>query len=177
MSLFGSSPDDSNLQDSYAQKDQKTLFDDEQAPGPKSHASLFEDNADSGESPWSMPTPKKPGRGDPVKNLLPVEAVPESYVDAYDTLLDSEYRTSSGAISASAVRKTLEGSELEKGEQEKIYKLISNGRDLASGIGPNETNVLFALIGLSQEKEEATLDGVDERRARKCGQYAGMAGH
>ena len=169
MSLFGSSPDDSSLQNSDAQKEQKSLFDDEQASGAKSHASLFDDNGDNVDSPWSMPTPKKAGRGDLVKSLLPAAAVPESYIDAYDALLDSEYRTDSGTISSSGARKLLEGTGLEEAEQDRILKLVNSGQDLASGLGRNETHVLFALIGLAQEKEEATLDGVDERRARKCG--------
>ena len=171
MSLFGSSPDDSTLQNSRSQKEQRSLFDDEQAPQAKSHASLFDDNGDNGDSPWSMPAPKKAGRRDLVKTLLPGTSVPDSYIDAYDVLLDSGYRTPAGTISASGVKRILEGAELEKGEEERIFKLISGGQDLDSGLGRNETNVLFALIGLSQEKEEATLDGVDERRARECDQY------
>lgn len=167
MSLFGSSPDDSSLQDSHAKKEHTSLFDDEQAPGAKSHASLFDDNGDNTDSPWSMPTPKKAGRNDLVKSLLPNTAVPESYINAFDTLLESDYKTQSGTISAGGAKRLLEEAKLEKSEQERILKLISSGQDLTHGLGRNEANVLFALIGLSQEKEEATLDGVDERRSRE----------
>lgn len=168
MSLFGSSPDDSSLQDSSAQKGSKSLFDDDHAPGAKSHTSLFDDNEDSNESPWSIPTPKKAGRENLVRSLLPAAAVPESYIDAYDVLLDSEYRTDAGTVSTSGAKKLIAGTGLEKVEQERILKLVSGGKDLPNGLGRNEYNVLLALIGLSQEKEEATLDGVDERRARRC---------
>ena len=171
MSLFGSSPDDSTLQTSRAQKEQRSLFEHEQAPQAKSHASLFDDNGDNGDLPWSMPAPKKAGGGDLVKSLLPGTSVPDSYIDAYDVLLGSGYRTPAGTINASGVKRILEGAELEKGEDERILELISGGQDLDSGLGRNETNVLLALIGLSQEKEEATLDGVDERRARERDHY------
>jgi len=168
MSLFGSSPEDSSLQDSSVQKSSKSLFDDDHAPGAKSHASLFDDNEDNVDSPWSIPTPKKTGSGNLVRSLLPAAAVPESYIDAYDVLLDSEYRTDSGTVSTSGAKKLLEGTGLEKIEQERILKLVSGGKDLTNGLGRNEYNVLLALVGLSQEQEEATLDGVDERRARRC---------
>lgn len=168
MSLFGSSPDDSSLQDSSAQKGSKSLFDDDHVPEAKSHTSLFDDNEDNIESPWSIPTPKKAGRENLVRTLLPAAAVPESYIDAYDILVDSEYRTNSGTVSTSGVKKLIEGTGLEKVEQERILKLFSGGKDLTTGLGRNEYNILLALIGLSQENEEATLDGVDERRARRC---------
>jgi len=168
MSLFGSSPDDSSLQDSGAQKGSNSLFDDDHAPGAKSHGSLFDDNEHNIDSPWSIPTPKKTGRGNLARSLLPAAAVPESYIDAYDVLLDSEYRTDSGTVSTSGAKKLLEGTGLEEVEQERILKLVSGGKDLPNGFGRNEYNVLLALIGLSQEKEEATLDGIDERRARRC---------
>ncbi len=166
--MFGSSPDDSSLQDSSAQKGSKSLFDDDHAPEAKSHTSLFDDNEDNIESPWSIPAPKKAGRENLVRSLLPAAVVPESYIDAYDVLLDSEYRTNSGTVSTSGAKKLIEGTGLEKVEQERILKLVSGGKDLTNGLGRNEYNVLLALIGLSQEKEEATLDGVDERRARRC---------
>ena len=41
--------------------------------------------------------------------------------------------------------------------------IISSGGQL-SDLGRTEFNVLLALIGLAQEHEDITLDGVDERR-------------
>ena len=163
MSLFGSSPDDSSLSARPARPSQKpSLFDDEQAPGPKPGNSLFEDEGTNGGSPWDMPTPKKAGRSDLVKRLLPASDVPESYIDAFDALRETNYKGEGGQIGITGARKIFEGCGLDTSEQERILKLVTGGQQ--SGIGRNEFNVLLALIGLSQESEEASLDSVDERR-------------
>ena len=161
MSLFG---DDSSLDHPSNQAEQKSLFNDETAPASKSHSSLFDDNGDGGDSPWSMPTPKKAGRTDLVKTLLPASAVPESYIDAYDALLESEYKSASGTISLAGAKLLLETSGLTSREQGRALDLVSSGHDNRVELGRNEINVLIALIGLSQEKEDLSLDGVDERR-------------
>ena len=167
MSLFG---DDSSLNDPPPQAEQKSLFNDGAPPAAKSHSSLFDDNGDGDDSPWSMPTPKKTGRADLVKTLLPASTVPESYIDAFDTLLGSEYEAAPGTISLAGFKKLLEGSGLEAPEQAHILNLVTNGQDTSNGLGRSEFNVLVALIGLSQEKEEASFDGVDERRGSKYSQ-------
>ncbi|EXJ84812.1 hypothetical protein A1O3_05485 [Capronia epimyces CBS 606.96] len=155
MSLFGSSPTEP------APLEAKSLFGDEPAAA-TSASSLFAD--DEGESPWSMPAPKRVARQNLVKNLLPATDVPEYYVDAYDLVLHANERTGVG-ISLGAVVKVLEGSNLEKQEQHKILDfVIPGGRESANGVGRSEFNVLLALIGLGQEGEDITLDGVDERR-------------
>ncbi|KAL8793949.1 MAG: hypothetical protein Q9195_003462 [Heterodermia aff. obscurata] len=161
MSLFG---DDSSLDHPTTQAEQKSLFNDEIAPAAKSQSSLFNDNGDGGDSPWSMPTPKKAGRSDLVKTLLPTSAVPESYIDAYDALLESEYRSASGTISLAGAKQLLETSGLTSREQGRALDLVNSGHGNVAELGRNEINVLIALIGLSQEKEELSLDGVDERR-------------
>ena len=163
MSLFGSSPDDSSLSAQPARPNRKpSLFDDEQTPRPKSGNSLFEDEGTNGASPWDMPTPKKAGRSDLVKRLLPASDVPESYIDAFDALRETNYKAEGGQIDIVGVRKVFEGCGLGASEQDRILKLVTGGQQ--SGIGRNEFNVLLALIGLSQEGEEASLDSVDERR-------------
>lgn len=169
MSLFG---DDSSLDHPPAQAEQKSLFNDEEtAPAAKSHSSLFDDNGDGGDSPWSMPTPKKAGRTDLVKTLLPASAVPESYIDAYDALLESEYKSASGTISLAGAKQLLETSGLTSREQGRALDLVSGGHGNGVELGRHEINVLIALIGLCQEKEELSLDGVDERRGGEynCG--------
>ena len=168
MSLFG---DDSSLDHPTTQAEQKSLFNDETAPAGKSHSSLFDDNGNGGDSPWSMPTPKKAGRSDLVKTLLPASAVPESYIDAYDALLESEYKSASGTISLAGAKQLLETSGLTSREQGRALDLVSSGHGNGAELGRNEMNVLIALIGLSQEKEELSLDGVDERRGGEynCG--------
>lgn len=167
MSLFGSSPEDSSLANQAANSEHKSLFDETQRPGATSSASLFDDNAESGPSPWSFPTPKKPGRSDLVKTLLPASDVPESYIDAYDILLESGYKVASGSVSLSGAKKVFNGSGLAVAEQTRILSLVTGGNEFQGGLSRSEFNVLIALMGLSQENEEATLDGVDERRKSK----------
>ena len=163
MSLFGSSPDDSSLSGPPARSEHKSsLFDDEQTPGTKSSASLFDDEGANGNSPWGMPTPKKAGRIDVVKTLLPASAVPESYIDAYDVLGDSGYKVDGGRVGSAGAKKLFEGSGLDAAEQGRILELVSGEEE--TSLGRNEFNVLLALIGLSQEHEQASLDSVDERR-------------
>ncbi|KIX04288.1 uncharacterized protein Z518_05155 [Rhinocladiella mackenziei CBS 650.93] len=157
MSLFGSSPTESSPLNS------KSLFGDEPAR-PSSTSSLFAD--DGGESPWSMPTPKKAARQNLVKNLLSATDVPDGYVDAYDTVLNANERTGVG-IGLSGIRNVLQSSNLSEQEQSKIFNLvIPGGREGANGVGRSEFNVLLALVGLGQEGEDITLDGVDDRRRK-----------
>ncbi len=163
MSLFGSSPDDSSLSAQPSRPNQKSsLFDDEQTPVGKPGSSLFDDESTNGGSPWDMPTPKKAGRSDLVKRLLPASDVPESYIDAFDALRETSYTAEGGQIGISGAKKLFEGCGLNTSEQDRILKLVTRGQDI--GLGRNEFNVLLALIGLSQENEEASLDAVDERR-------------
>lgn len=167
MSLFGSSPDDSSVVNQTTRSEHKSLFDETQRPGATSSASLFDDNADGSPSPWSFPTPKKPGRSDLVKTLLPASDVPESYIDAYDVLLESGYKVASGSVSLSGAKLVFKGSGLAEAEQARILSLVTGGEEFQGGLSRSEFNVLVALTGLSQEDEEATLDGVDERRKSK----------
>lgn len=168
MSLFGSSPDDSSVP-SHSKPQSKSLFEDDATPGGTSNASLFADEDDgSGPSPWALPTPKKAGRSDLVKTLLPASAAPESYIDMFDIVLGTGDRLGSG-ISLTGVKRILEDSGLGPAEQARVLTLvIPGGKEGAEGLGRSEFNVLLALIGLSQEDEEATLDGVDERRKSAC---------
>jgi len=158
MSLFGSSPDEP------ARPQSKSLFDDEPTPGTTSNASLFADDITTGDSsPWGMPTPKKAARKELVKSLLPASDAPESYIDAYDAVLDAGERTGSG-LSLNAASKIIQSTKISSSEQARILQLIAPTGIENNGLGRSEFNVLLALIGLSQEDEEATLDGVDERR-------------
>ncbi len=163
MSLFGSSPDDSSVSAPPAQE--SSLFDDEQRPSTKSGNPLFDNEAANGDSPWGMPTPKKASKSDLVKSLLPASDVPESYIDAFDTLGDSGYKGDGGRISTAGAKKVFEGSGVDASEQDRIVNLVTGGQEAA--LGRSEFNVLLALIGLSQGNEEASLDSVDERRRSK----------
>ena len=164
MSLFGTSPDDpaaNSSTNSFSQS--KPLFGEEDTTGANSTASLFADeNTDA--SPWAMPTPKKSARNELVKNLLPATDVPDSYIDAYDVLLDSDVATAAG-VSLTGVKNILESSNISSGDQSAILNLVvPGGQDTSNGIGRNEFNVLLALIGLAQEGDDISLDGVDDRR-------------
>lgn len=173
MSLFGTSPDDGPASNS-ARVSKSSLFADESPSGAKSSGSaLFaEDGADTG-SPWDMPVPKRAARHELVKTLLPASDVPDSYIDAYDTILASGIRVGSG-VSLTGVREILSSSRLNATDQAKILNLVvSGGQDNTNGLGRNEFNVLLALVGLGQEGEDITLDTVDERRKSKLSVMSG----
>ena len=161
MSLFGSSPPEAASQTRSNQK--SSLFDE----GPKSNvkgSGLFDDDGETnGESPWGMPTPKKGSKGDVVKSLLPSTDVPESYIEAFDALTNSEYSVGGGRVNLSGIEKLLASTKLRQEEQQNVLKQVTRAKDV-SNLSRGEFNVLFALIGLSLEGEEATLDSVDERR-------------
>lgn len=160
MSLFGSSPDEA-APISTSSKSRNTLFDDDDntSAASKSKSSLFAD--DDAQGAWGMPTPKKAARGELVKNLLDGAEVPDSYVDVFDNLLESD--GSSGKISPAGVAKTLSAGNLSADAQSRIMSLVTSGGQLAD-LSRNEFNVLLALIGLSQQNEDITLDSVDEHR-------------
>jgi sorting nexin-8 len=157
MSLFGSSPPASA-------PTSKTLFGEEPSAA-ASTGSLFAE--DSTETTWSMPTPKKAARQNMVKNLLPATDVPESYVDAYDAVLNANDKTGVG-ISLSGIKNVLQSSNLSGEDQSRILNLVvPGGQESVNGLGRSEFNVLLALVGLGQEGEDITLDSVDERRRSK----------
>jgi len=103
-----------------------------------------------------------------VRNLLPASDVPEAYVDVFDSICAAGYKDGT-SVGYEGVRKLMDGSGVSKPEQEAILKQVAlNAGGQAVALGRPEFNVLLALIGLAQESEEATLDGVDERRKRTC---------
>lgn len=162
MSLFGSSPPEEPSQSTRSGKSQ-SLFDDDHTTG-AANSSLFDDGDGSGPSPWDMPTPKKSAKGDLVKTLLPATSVPESYVDAFDVVLEAGLEAGASSITLAGARKLFEGSGVDADEQTRIVNLVTGGQEPSGGLGRSEFNVLIALIGLAQEHEELSLDGVDERR-------------
>ena len=180
MSLFGTSPDDpSATKQSSLFEDRPTpgaggsqsslLADDRPAPAEGgSHSSLFaDDEADDTSSPWRLSTPKKPSRSELVKSILPSSDVPELYIDIYDTLLESEGLGS--GVSLAGVRRVLEGSGLPAEVQSRILNITlpegaENAESAADGVSQGQISVLLTLIGLAQEDDDVTLDGVDERK-------------
>lgn len=164
MSLFGTSPDESSATP-ISSKARNSLFDDEPSPAPGLKSSLFADDDGPGSSPWGMPMPKKAGRGELIRNLLPSSDVPGSYVGTFDNVFNGG-DGQGGNIAWPGIAKVLSAGRLSADDQVKITNLISPGGQQTS-LGRNEFNVLLALIGLAQEGEDITLDSVDERRRSK----------
>lgn len=165
MSLFGTSPEDSSL-DNSAQRSKSSLFADEPSTGgntgPYGSSSLFADD-DSG-SPWTSNANKRTARHQLVKTLLADAEVPASYIDAYDLVLQAGERVGSG-VGLTSIREILSSSGLSATDQAKILNTVVSGEmDGSSGLGRGEFNVLLALVGLAQEGEDLTIDAVDDRR-------------
>ncbi|KAK7540373.1 sorting nexin Mvp1 [Phyllosticta citricarpa] len=156
MSLFGTSPDE------LPPAKQSALFDEEAAPQDKKGSSLFADDLDGSDSPWALPTPKRAARNNLVKTLLSTNEVPERYVDIYDALIEDD---DDGTVTFDGVKKLLGESGVGTQAQGKILETVfPSGQEPPEGVGRGEFNVLLALVGLAQEGEDVTLDGVDERR-------------
>ncbi|EKD19852.1 PX domain-containing protein [Drepanopeziza brunnea f. sp. 'multigermtubi' MB_m1] len=161
MSLFGTSPDEASP--ARASKSRSSLFDDEPSPAPGSKSSLFaDDDNPPGASPWGLLTQQKVARGELVKNLLPAGVVPDSYIDTFDNLMRGGDGLE-GKLTPAGITRVLSTSKIGEDEQSRIVSIITSGGQL-SDISRNEFNVLLALVGLAQEREDITLDSVDERR-------------
>ena len=166
MSLFGTSPDESSPAKPSSRPQSKSLFEDAARPISNASNSLFADDANN-DSPWSIPTPKKAGRAELIRNLIPGASAPEPYIDAFDAIHESGDSVS-GNISSAGITKLLQNSGISGTEQTNLLRIIAPGGAAAVGVDRNTFNVLLALIGLAQEGDEATLDGVDERKRSWC---------
>ncbi|KEY72441.1 hypothetical protein S7711_01105, partial [Stachybotrys chartarum IBT 7711] len=167
MSLFGSSPpghDERPAREPTPQRPRAGGLFDEPSQRTSSSNSLFaDDDAVGDSSPWEMPTPrKKQSRADLVRNLLSAADVPDTYIETFDTVVREDGRA--GRVHAGGVAKLFASARLNADAQARIMSLVapSGTDDLA--LGRNEFNVLLALVGLAQEGEVVSLDGVDERR-------------
>lgn len=167
MSLFGDSPpnDSPSLGNSTLGRSRNSLFDDD---GPMTRSvsdSLFDDHDIPGSergSPWDMPTPRKQqSRADLVRNLLAGAQVPDNYIEIFDNAVQED--GSNGKVASSGITKTMAAAKLGADEQAKIMSIIAPGSQEPE-LGRDAFNVLLALIGLAQEGETISLDGVDERR-------------
>ncbi|CEJ58089.1 Putative Sorting nexin mvp1 [Penicillium brasilianum] len=166
MSLFGTSPEEPSTAASI-QRPKSSLFADESIGG---SSSLFADDTgdDSSSSPWNLQnnTAKRTARRDLVRTLLPVSDVPESYVDAYDLILNSGDRVGAG-VGLTSIRELLSSSGLSASDQGRILNLVVSGdHESSGGLGRGEFNVLLALIGLAQQGEDLSFDSVDDHRKR-----------
>lgn len=178
MSLFGSTPPDSEPATAATPIRSRGggggggLFDDDDDSRPKQHTkkassnSLFaDDDAGGNDSPWDMPTPRKQqSRADMIRNLLPAGDVPDSYIETFDTIVRLD--GSNGRVRSSGVTKLFAGANIGTEAETRIKSIIKTGGDDVA-LGRGEFNVLLALVGLAQEGEVVSLDGVDERRRSK----------
>lgn len=170
MSLFGTSPTDDSpaLGNSAMGKSRNSLFDDDNPMTRSTSDTLFDDDVgESGDaSPWDMPTPRKQRtRADLLNGLLADVSIPDSYIETFDGALADD--AAGGKVAASGITKILASAKLSADDQARIMSILAPAGD-AAALGRNEFNVLLALIGLAQEGETVSLDGVDERRQRKC---------
>lgn len=161
MSLFGDEPTDNGPALGSPPSHRGGLFDDEPASG-RNSSSLFDDNSGAS-SPWDMPTPRKQrSRSEMIRNLLPASDVPESYIGAFDAVVGEDGRD--GQVTAAGIAKLFAVARLDADAQARIMALVAPGQGSDVLLSRNEFNVVLALIGLAQEGDIISLDGVDERR-------------
>lgn len=161
MSLFGDEPTDNGPAMGSPPANRGGLFDDEPASG-RNSSSLFDDNSGAS-SPWDMPTPRKQrSRSEMIRTLLPAADVPESYVGAFDAVVGEDGRD--GQVTAAGIAKLFAVARLDADAQARIMALVAPGQGSDVLLSRNEFNVVLALIGLAQEGDIISLDGVDERR-------------
>ncbi|KAI1773652.1 hypothetical protein F4818DRAFT_449036 [Hypoxylon cercidicola] len=173
MSLFGTSPpnETSSSGNPSMARSRNSLFDEDGPMTRSTSDTLFNDDDLGGSgaaSPWDLPTPRKQqSRADVLRRLLDGVDVSDTYIEAFDTAMRED--GSSGKVTSSGVAKALAAAKLNADDQAQIMGILAPGGNL-DPIGRNEFNVLLALIGLAQEGEAVSLDGVDERRRRKLEQ-------
>ncbi|CAK7266447.1 Sorting nexin mvp1 [Sporothrix epigloea] len=185
MSLFGTSPPDESvnpsMHSSFA-RSRHGLFEDESGISRTNSDHLFDAEDDIAEdskendqgengpsSPWDMPSPrKKMTRIELLRSLLPASDVPESYLDAFNAAVSADVTGNGKTVSSGGVTRVLAAAKLDADSQASVMNAILPGgcadSSEALSLGCNEFNVLLALIGLAQEGELVSLDGVDERR-------------
>ncbi|KAI5856785.1 hypothetical protein GGS23DRAFT_607965 [Durotheca rogersii] len=167
MSLFGSSPPNDSLTpgNTTVARSRNSLFDDDDPMTRSTSDTLFNDDDFRGSgatSPWDLPTPRKQqSRGDLIRQLLDGAEVPESYIEAFDAAVRED--GSGGKVTSSGITKTLAAAKLGADDQARIMGILAPAGHLVP-VGRSEFGVLLALIGLAQEHEAVSLDGVDERR-------------
>lgn len=170
MSLFGEpEADESPSMTSSFARSRQSLFDEEDSNNPSNSNSLFQDDDVAGSgtaSPWDMPTPRKQhSRAEIVRNLLPASDVPNSYIETFDSVVREN--GSGGKVASGGVMRVLAAAKMGADDQARIMGIIAPGGGEVA-LGRNEFNVFLGLIGLAQEHETISLDGIDERRRSEC---------
>ena len=154
MSLFGDSPPG---------RSRSSLFADEEfesAPG-----SLFDD---SGAGAWNsagLPTARRGAPTDISKTLLTKENanIPERYNFLYESFFEQFRSPDGNGITLDGIKQVLKEADADGyGIEDKILSILIKGGK--QSIGREEFYVLLALVGLEQQGEEVTIDGVDDSR-------------
>jgi hypothetical protein len=169
MSLFGEpEADESPSMHSSFARSRQSLFD-EDSNNPSNSNSIFQDDDLHGSgtaSPWDLPTPRKQhSRADILRNLLPASDAPDSYIETFDSVVREE--GSGGKVTSGGVMRVLAAAKTGADDQARIMGIIAPGGGEVA-LGRNEFNVFLGLVGLAQEHETISLDGIDERRRSEC---------
>lgn len=168
MSLFGEpEADESPSMHSSFARSRQSLFD-EDSNNPSNSNSIFQDDDVHGSgtaSPWDLPTPRKHSRADILRNLLPASDAPDSYIETFDSVVRDD--GSGGKVRSGGVMRVLAAAKIGADDQARIMGIIAPGGGEVS-LGSNEFNVFLGLVGLAQERETISLDGIDERRRSEC---------
>lgn len=138
-----------------------SLFGD--SPPGRSRSSLFADPGFDDSAPSTWPS-RRPASVEVVRTLLTSENadLPNIYTFFYDSFA-TQFRSGDGmGVSADGVRRLLDESEVDDENMERIWSIVMKGGK--ESIGRDEFNVLLAFVGLAQEGDEVTIDGVDDRR-------------
>ncbi|OAA53162.1 sorting nexin Mvp1 [Cordyceps fumosorosea ARSEF 2679] len=176
MSLFGTSPTEGDaLSTPNRQRGRggAGLFDDDTHP-PAGGGGLFNDaehhgeqgNGSAADSPWDMPTPRKhQSRAELIRRLLPASDVPDIYIETFDTVVRQD-GDASGRVTSGGIASIFATARIDADAQATIMSLLAAGGNASDlTLGRAEFNVLLGLVGLAQEGDIISLDGVDERRS------------
>jgi sorting nexin-8 len=202
MSLFGTSPPNGNGMTSQSlfdddddnSADNHPKFGGSRSPPPAgASSSLFADSfgdagADyndgddedpSGSSHWSMPPPRRSrSRADVIRTLLAADELPEPYLEAFDAALrDDPVGPGGSRAGAGAVARMFAAARVHPDQQAHIMNIMAADGSGELALDRSEFGVLLALVGLTQEGEAVSLDGVDERRRSECCHLPGDVGH
>jgi sorting nexin-8 len=158
MSLFGDENDDTPSSPSHRRATSKSLFSDNPQSTPrKATNSLFADaETHDDDDNWGF-TPTRKAARVTARTLLAGADVPEQYDTIWQSLASHEEVVGRGDL-----KDILSEANVQSEATEAIFKVLGGGKEFGQG----EFNVFLALVGLAQEREDVTLDGVDERKSR-----------
>jgi sorting nexin-8 len=102
-----------------------------------------------------------PKRKAEIGTLLDGADIPDAYVDTFEAYANN------GLVSMSAFQELMRAAQLSDSNAERILSLVLPGDSSTAGLSRAKLNVALALIALSQQGEELSLDAVDDMRHKK----------